>query len=220
MRVAFLGANEITVRTARALIERDHEVIIVERDRERIDELSEKLDCGLIHGDGSRPDVLKEVGPEQTDMLFCLSDEDQINIIASLVGRSLGFGRVVTSITDSSYEAICRELGLDDVIVPSRTIARYLADMARGLDVMELSSAIRHDARLFSFTAGKTDAGPIEKIELPDGARVICLYRESAFYLAEPDSTIHKGDDVVILTRSENLESLRERWEPKQVDSF
>ena len=61
-------------------------------------------------------------------MLFALTDNDQANILASLVGRSLGFKRVVTKIQDAELEHICKELGLEDIIVPSRTIGRFLAE--------------------------------------------------------------------------------------------
>ncbi|MEJ2690601.1 MAG: NAD-binding protein, partial [Deltaproteobacteria bacterium] len=44
-----------------------------------------------MQGDGSHPNILREVNPEQTDFLFCLTNNDQDNLIASLGGRSLGF---------------------------------------------------------------------------------------------------------------------------------
>lgn len=68
---------------------------------------------------------------------------------ASLVGRSLGFKRVVTRIEDPSYEHLCIELGLTDLIVPDYTIARYLADLCAGSNPLELSAVIKGDARLF-----------------------------------------------------------------------
>ena len=65
-------------------------------------------------------------------MLFCLTGSDQANIISSLVGRSLGFGRVVTKINDPEFEHICIELGLEDMIIPARTVGRHLAEMFEG----------------------------------------------------------------------------------------
>jgi len=102
MRIAFVGAGELTVRSAELLIKRGHEVIIIENEEEKIDALSEILDCSFLHGDGSKPAILREVGPEQTDVLFCLTNNDQANLISSLVGRSLGFKRVIPSIEDPS----------------------------------------------------------------------------------------------------------------------
>jgi trk system potassium uptake protein len=219
MRIVFVGGGEITVGTARILIDRGYEVIIVEQDEERIEELSEILDCSFLHGDGSKPHILKEAGPSQTDVLLCLTDMDQINLITSLVGRSLGFQRVVTSIEDPEFEQICWELGLEDTIVPSRTISRYLADMVSGSRVMELSSVIKGEGRFFSFTAGKKNAHLVKELDLPKEAKVICLYRKQEFILTDKDTRLHPGDEVIILTHSKNLPDLQERWAPKLNNS-
>jgi len=217
MRFVFTGAGELSLRTAEMLIGRGHEVIIVERNRSIIDELSGSYDCSFLNGDGSNPAVLKEVRPEETDVLFCLTDDDNINLISSLVGRSLGFKKVITKIEDPEFEPICRELNLDNTIIPSRTIGRYLADMAKGVDIIELSTVIKAEARFFDFTVKqKEDAGAVKDLDLPDTARVICLYRDGSFMLADDNTQLRKGDEVVILTHSDNLEALRERWQPKQ----
>jgi len=128
MRIVFVGATELTVATARLLTGQGHEVVIVECEMDRIDELEESLDCSFLHGDGTYPHILREAGPEHTDVLFCLTNHAQTNIIASLVGRSIGFERVITSIDDPDFEGVCRELGLEGTILPTRTISRYLAE--------------------------------------------------------------------------------------------
>ena len=219
MRIAFVGAGEVAVRTAESLIKKGNEVIIIEKKKERIDELSENMDCSFLHGDGSKPAVLKEVSPEQTDVLFCLTDSDQVNLIAGLVGRSLGFKRVIPCIQDPEFEVICRELGLEDTIIPSKTISRYLADMVMGLDILELSTVIKDEARFFTFVVDKEDAVGVTALKLPEGARVVCFYREGRFFLADGETKLRKGDEVVILTHSQNLKPLRERWKPKLANS-
>jgi len=215
MRIAFVGAGEVAVRTAELLIERGHEVIIIENDQEKIDALSDTLDCSFLHGDGSKPAILREVGPEQTDVLFCLTDSDQANLISSLVGRSLGFKRVIPSIQDPEFEGICWELDLKDTILPSRTISR---DMVEGLDILELSTVIKGEARFFAFTVDKEKEKSVADLELPKNAKVICYYRDGRFSLAHDETKLRKGDEMVILTHSENIGELRERWEPKQSE--
>lgn len=215
MRIAFVGAGDLSVMTAKTLIERGNEVIIIERDKGRVDELSDKLDCGFINGDGSKPAILKEAGPENTDMLFCLTGNDQVNIIASLVGRSMGFSRVVTKIGDTELEHICTELGLTDTIIPTRTISRFLADMAAGRDIFEISTMLRGEARVFSFVAREEQGVKISELDLPKAARIICFYRDDEFHLGGGEEKLQKGDEVVVLTRSDSLEELRERFAPK-----
>lgn len=212
MRVVFVGSGTLAVHTAEILLKRGHEVIIVERDKQRIDELSEELDCGFVHGDGGTPAILRETDPEQADFLFCLTDNDQTNIIASLVGRSLGFRRVVTRIDNYQYEHICIELGLEDTIVPARTIGRYLADMSVGHDMLELTAMIKGEARVFSFVVGEADEGAVEDLELPDETGIVCVYREDRFSLPDPGDRLRAGDEVVVITHSRNLPKLEERW--------
>jgi trk system potassium uptake protein TrkA len=87
MRVVFIGASSLAVLTAKLMRERGDEVVIIEHDKDHIDALTEELDCGFLHGDGSKPAILRE-----------------------------------------ELEHICKELGLEDIIVPSRTIGRFLAE--------------------------------------------------------------------------------------------
>ena len=217
MRAVFVGAGSVSVATAKALIKKGHEVVIIETDKAKIAKLSEEMDCSFLRGDGSQPNILREVNPGQTEFLFCLTNSDQDNVIASLVGRSLGFNRVVTSIGDPQFEDICRELGLKDTIIPSRTISRYLEDMVGGGDTVELSTAIKDEARFFSLIAKEEDTVAAKDLKLPAGAKVICHYRDGKFSPADAETKFRTGDEIVILTHSKNMPALQERWQPQPV---
>lgn len=215
MRVVFIGGSELTRQTAQQLLKNHYEVVIVEKEKNRIDELSEMLDAGFIHGDGSKPAILHEADPAATDYLFCLTENDQVNIITSLVGRSLGYKRVVTRIEDPSYEHICIELGLNDVIVPDYTIARYLADMCAGQNPLEVSAFIKGDARIFSFIVHEEDEGSVENLGLPEESKVMFLYRSDKFIIADGDTVLQKNDEVIIVTNRQVLAELEKRWAAK-----
>jgi trk/ktr system potassium uptake protein len=217
MRTVFVGAGKVSIGTAKALIKKGHEVVIIETDKAKIDELSEEMDCSFLQGDGSQPNILREVDPAQTDILYCLTDSDQANVIASLVGRSLGFKRVVTAVGDPQFEGICHELGLKDTIIPSRTISRYLEDMVGGTENVELSTVLKDEARFFTFTAKEENAVPAKDLKLPAEAKVICYYRDGKFSHADEETTFRIGDEVMILTHSKNMPALQERWRLKPV---
>ncbi len=212
MRAVLIGAGSLTLMTARLLLKHGHEVVIIDDDKERLDSLATELDSGFLCGDGSKPAILHEADPEHTDMLFCLTGNDQTNILASLVGRSLGFERIVTRIEDPELEHICIELGLEDTIIPARTIGRYLADLFEGRDPLELSTMIRDEARVFSFVAHEDDVGKLMDLRLPVQSRVICIYRDDSFVIPETQELIRDGDEVVIITHRKNLPQLEERW--------
>ena len=212
MRAVFIGAGSLTTATAQRLLRQGHDVVVVEIDAARVAELSDTLNCGFIHGDGGKPAILRETDPGSTDLLYCLTGNDQTNILASLVGRSLGFRRIVTKIIDPEYEHVCVELGLEELIIPAHTIGRYLADMLPGREPFELSAMIKDEARVFSFIARAEDAGPVKDLDLPPAARACFYYRDERFALIEPDTRLIPGDEVVIITHGKHLPALFERW--------
>jgi trk/ktr system potassium uptake protein len=212
MRAIFVGASPLTVMAAHRLIKGGHDVVIIEEDKERISTLSETLDCGFIHGDGSRPAVLEELSPGESDMLFCLSSEDQDNIIASLVAHTMHFNRVITKIEDPDFQVICTKLGLDDVIVPDRDVGERLADLVEGHDVADLSAAVESGIRFFHFVAREQDAGRIGELDLPGQARVIVITRGEESIIVGDDDELRQDDRVLVVAHHDDLEKLQERF--------
>ena len=212
MRVVFVGASATTVDSAETMIRRGHEVIVVERDRERIETLSDTVDCGFIHGDGTRPDVLRQTDPGRTHVLFCLTGNDQANIIASLVGQSLGFQRTFTKLDNREFEHIGLQLGLQDIIVPARMVGSYLADIAEGHDMLEISALLKDEARLTSVVAHKDLEGSVADLPLPGETRVVCIYRDSKFLLPDDSTKIKRDDEIVLVTHRRHLPEIRERF--------
>lgn len=212
MKIVLIGATAVAVATAEALISRKHDVVIIERRKERIDALKDSLDCGYIHGDGTKPAIQREVGPSTSDLLLCVTNNDQANILASLVGRSLGFPRIVTKIEDPELEHICRELGLSDIIIPDHNTAQRLVDMATGQLAADVSSFFKGDVRLFGFIAQESEAGPLADLKFPDKTRVILVYRDDDVLLPDAGTALKKGDEVVLVTDAAKLAELEERW--------
>ncbi len=131
-------------------------------------------------------------------------------------GSSLGLRRVVTKIDDPELEHICLELGLEDTIIPSRTIGIHLADLFEGRDPLEFSTMIRDEARVFSFVARTDQTGPLSDVDLPKKTRVVCLYRDGEFLIPDDDTRLKADDEVVLITHRENLDVLAERFETAQ----
>lgn len=212
MKIVIVGATSVAVTTAESLISAKYDVVIIERDKERIDALKDRLDAGFIKGDGTKPAILREAGPAEGDLLLCMTNNDQANILASLVGRSLGFERIVTKIEDPEFEHICRELGLGDVIIPDRNTAQTLVDMVTGRLAEDFAAFFKADVRLFSFVVTDDEPGPVGELDLPEKTRPIMVYRGDELVLPDADTALKKDDEVVLVTRSDQLEKLDDRW--------
>ncbi|WP_417513360.1 potassium channel family protein [Minwuia sp.] len=218
MRIVILGASSLSISAARLFIERGHEVVIIERDEDKVKEYDEELDCSFVVGDGSRPSILKEVGPKNTDFLFCLTEVDQFNIIASLIGRNMGFGRVVTSIRDVEYETICSELGLESPIFLDTAISQRLSDMVEGIETAGLAGVLRGGLRFFTFSIGKEDAGPASELDLPDGVRAVAFSRNDTSGIVTEDTKLKKDDEMLVVGEEDRIRELREKYEEASSD--
>jgi trk system potassium uptake protein len=218
MRIVFSGAGPTTLMAARELIKKNHEVIIIDTDKEKIDSLSEEMDCSFLHGDAAKPAIIKEVNPKKCDFLFCLTNSDDANIITSLLGRSLGFKRVVTSIENAELEEMCREIELRDIIIPAQSMSRHIENMVKGLDNIQLSTLLKGDARFFSFIAGKSDEKTVSELDLPEGTKCIYFYRDDTFHLIDDQTRFKEDDEIILLTDVDSLPELNDRWEPTLVE--
>jgi trk system potassium uptake protein TrkA len=213
MRIVFIGATGQAVESARSLLERGHEVVIVEVGEDRLKALEEMgLDCGLVHGDGSRPSVLTELGPGNTDFLFCMTGSDQDNILAALAGRNLGFERVVAMIEDPDFAGLCAELGLEDVLIPSQETANAVADRVAGIESVDLAPLMKTGIRFFSFAARKSEEGSVADLELPGGARGLAVTREGEAELAKGETQIREHDTVYLVCSQDQVKKLRARF--------
>jgi trk system potassium uptake protein TrkA len=205
--VVVLRAAGLAIMGARLLT---HAVVKLQVSGRNVDELSEEPDCGFLHGDGTRPRLLREAGPDDTDVLLCLSKNDQDNVLASLVGRSLGYAEVVTKISDTELEYVCAELRLHNTVNADQVTARRLVDLVEGRGVVELSTVLRGDARFFVMPVTEDEAGPLSELKLPAGTHVLYGYHEDALFMPEDDTRLRAGDDLVLLTNSEQLKEWKD----------
>ena len=83
---------------------------------------------------------------------------------------------------------------------------------------MQLSAAIKSEARIFSFVVREQDEGTVNELKLPADSRVIFLYRGDKFILADEDSKLQKDDEVVIACRNKVLPDLEARWSPAATE--
>jgi len=215
MRVVFVGAGDQSLQAIKTLSEHENELILIDEDEQKIEKLREKLDCGLMIGDGSDPEILKETNPKKVDFLFALSDSDQDNILTALVGKSLEIKTVVVSVRNPSYEKICLELGLENTIVPSRTIADFLIRFMEDQSSPDLKNYIKNEARLFKIVVGEKGARTVAELDLPSKAKAICYYRDGKFELTTEETKLKQDDENIILTHKKEISNLEDKYETK-----
>lgn len=202
MRVTILGASRFGAAIAERLIDADHEVIMIDKDRARLDKLAERLDCGMIEGDGTMPTVLREAFRDDEDVFIAVSNASDDNILASIVARSVGFGRVIPQITSMELMDVCHELNLDDVINPHATVAESICAGLEGKTAVDQDTGLHEElAMMRVHVTAKLVGRTIGALEISDTARPVALIRDDVETWADPDTDLQEGDDLLLAVK-------------------
>jgi trk system potassium uptake protein TrkA len=209
MRIVIIGASRLGVRLAEEWIKAGQRVLIIEKDRQRIEILQDKLDCGFLHGDGSQPGLLREADPGNTDLLLCLSSHDQSNIIAGLAARSLGYKRVITLVEEESYLPLCEELGLEDVLVPTLSLSHRLQKMAESKATYDAGDLQQFGAGLYALDVTTEMLDEQGRPDLPKKFSPLWFFREDKLYFLDDGSGLLAGDRLILLGKGVSTEELK-----------
>lgn len=209
MHFTVLGASRFGVATVRQLLKEGHEVVLIDHDRARLDALADDLDCGFICGDGTLPSTLRDAFGDGSDALISLTNEDDVNILASVVGRSIGYDRVIPQIVRSELLSIVEELDLDDTITPHESVASSIVSALTQHSEVETEMTLHRQMRIVTQKVPKQMAGKtIGEIDLPDGTRPIAHICPEGETLADEDKSLEEGDKLVIVTAMDATDAL------------
>ena len=203
-RLMIAGGGNIGMRLAESVEDR-YQVKIIERDLDRCSLISETLNHAIVlNGEASQRDLLIEENISDTDVFLALTNDDEANIMSSLLAKKLGAKKVMALINNSAYVDLVQGGEIDIAISPQQaTIGKLLAHVRRG-DVVNVHSlrrgaaeameAIAHGDEASSKVVGKA----IEDIELPEGTTIGAIVRNDEVFIAH-DNTVVEPDDHVIL---------------------
>lgn len=203
-RVLIAGGGNIGQRLAEQL-EHSHQVKIIEHDLERCTVLSERLDRTVVlHGSATSKRLLIEENIEDCDIFCALTNDDEVNIMSSMLAKRLGAKKVLTLINNAAYVDLVQGGEIDIAISPQQaTIGGLLTHVRRG-DIVNVHSlrrgaaeaieAIAHGDSRSSKVVGRT----IDEIDLPAGTTIGAVVRGKEVLIAHDDVVVESGDHVIL----------------------
>ena len=203
-RIMIVGGGNIGKRVAQAL-ERKYQVKILDHDPARTRLLSNELKKTIVlQGDAADQDLLLEENIEKTDVFCALTNDDEANILSSMLAKRRGARKVMTLINRAAYVDLIESGDIDIAISPQQaTIGSLLTHIRRG-DVVKVHSLRRGAAEAIEAiahgdeTTSKVVGRKIEELKLPPDTTIGAIVRESEVIIAHHDTVIQSEDHVIL----------------------
>jgi len=205
MYVIVVGGGRVGYFLARALLENNVEVTIIESSKEIFDLVSQQVDCPVIYGDGSSTAALDMAGARRANVFVAVTNHDQDNLIAcQLAKQDFGVPKTIARVKNPANEALMQQLGVDITVSSTAIITgaiqselphtriRQVLDLRTGqLEIMEY----RLDGN--SPVVGKQ----LRNQTFPAECNIVTIFRQGEALVPRGDTVFQSGDVVLILVK-------------------
>ncbi|MGM0547053.1 MAG: Trk system potassium transporter TrkA [Bacteroidota bacterium] len=216
MKIVIIGAGEIGYDLASVLSKEKHDVIVLDRDRECLDKVSENLDVLTHEGNATSAKDLVDTGVKDADILIAVTSIDEVNMIASMMSKRLGAEMVIARIRSdelSRPNAPLKpiDLGIDVLIHPELSAAQEIVRLIKRASANDLVTLADGKMQMIGMRIGKES--PLVGKSLNDYARensditfrVVAIARKGLTIIPNGKVTIQALDQVFILAETHNI---------------
>ena len=201
-RVLIVGGGRIGFRLAALLDQRSIQCKIIELNPDRCNLLAQKLNkVVVLCGDGSDQSLLAEENIRDIDVVITLTDDEETNILASLLARRMGARKAITKISKFSYLSLMTTIGIEQVVSPRLSAINSILQHIRRGKVISAISIKGEQAEVMEAVAMETSdivSKPLKRLSFPKGAIVVGIIRQEKIIIPSGESVIEPGDRIII----------------------
>lgn len=211
MRVFIVGAGEVGTHIASSLTREGHDLVMIDRDRKKIAQLQSTMDLLAVHGDGCDPVKMRDLRVGDADLFFAVSNNDAVNILASLTARSMGAARCVVRVgnpTLGKNPLIKR----DEQIIPlypERLVAEEIFSLTR-VPGAGKARFFAHGKLVLLQARPSIKAAiygrPLKDLEGPDNWILTGIHRASGTVIPRGDTVLRPGDLLYAVGPTETIQ--------------
>lgn len=201
-RVVIVGAGNIGLYVARAL-ERvgGVRVRLVERDKAQAERAADALRRTVVlHGDGLDREVLREAGVDECELALCLTNDDKVNLLTSVMAKREGALRSLCLVNDQAFNPVKAALDIDVLIDPRAvTVSTILQHIRRGriTGLQSLAGGAAEALEGVALATSPLVGRPLNDLELPEGVAVCGMVRGDDVHFSREAIKIEENDRVV-----------------------
>ena len=205
MRVIVIGAGQVGESIA-ADLDEDHDVVVVDRDPERVEVLTYGLDVLAIQGDGTSIETLEEAGVAEADMVIASTDVDETNLVACATVKALADAFTVARVKNTEFLRTWRRsrtaFGVDLMVctnlLAAETIAR-VAGLPAARDVDPFAGGRVQMAELEVGADSPVAGQTVREADRFESLTFAALVRNGDVEIPRGETVIQPGDRVVVI---------------------
>jgi trk system potassium uptake protein TrkA len=225
MNIVIVGMGEVGKYISRVLVEEDHNVVIIDNDPEALQSAEETLDAMVLRGHGANVATLREAGIERADLFIAVTDNSEVNIIASIRARELGASRTIARVAEPEYFEVDRGLhtnmlGIDLVVNPRALVAQELHKIVRSANAVAVEDFANNRIEMIQLRMKdkKTLVNhKIKDIKLPHNTLIAGLIRDQEVVVASGDTVLQEDDEVFIVGKIEQIPRVEKLFERERT---
>jgi trk system potassium uptake protein TrkA len=208
LRVVIVGSGRIGLQSARLLYERGHDVVIVERNPDRVAALAEEPQVTVIEGDATDPGVLRQAGLDRADVVVATTDTMGTNFTVCTLAAELNpdVRTVMRSVFDRTDEYAAF---VDEIVFPERAGARTTVNaVERDVRSLEATTAEIEILEVRVAPGAPIANRTLDDVHLPDGCVVVSNAERAS--IVQADTTLRPGETYVVAVEPDASEPLRQ----------
>ena len=203
-RVIIIGAGRIGQHLAKILNESGISIKVIDKERERCDELARIIDKGLVLcGDGTDIDLMIEEGVGKSDAVVCLTRDDKLNLLLAILAKDLGTQKTIVRVGRSEYMTLMGKAGVDVILSPRLLTAGVILRQVRQGEIVSVSLLEGAKAEAIEIVVSEKSSLIGKKLldaRLPENILIGTIMRGDELIIPKGDTVLHVGDRAVIFT--------------------
>src|SRR3954471_9200090 len=215
MYVLIVGAGKVGWNLARELLEKAHEVTLIENNRSRYLTVEQELEHSVQYGDATELWVLERAGISRADMVIAVTGDDEDNVLICQVAKEKYMvDQILARVNNPRNKQWFELLGIRPVVSATDLILRLIEHevpkygLVHLLDLpQERLEIIEIEIQEGSFADGKE----VQALGLPDGSLVIAILRDGTGFVPLADSVVEAGDELLLVLDTGLEEKITQR---------
>ena len=211
--VIVVGGGKVGYYLSRMLLNRGHEVTIIENNPDIYALVSNQIDCPVIRGDGSTVEILERAGANRCNVFVAVTNHDHDNLIACQVAKfHFGIAKTIARVKNPKNEYVMRKLGVDVTVSSTALISEIIESVLPAMKIRTLLSIRTGGLEILEFSLDGDSpviGKQIKDVTFPPNSSVVTILRDGQALVPRGDTTFQQQDTVLALVHRDAEADLR-----------